>query len=105
MKNILFILCALAVFSVGFSSVADAHVYSKSSDSQIELKADFDDTSDNNSSDLTCDMNCHNHCHSHLVLNDIEQIEFSKASDELYITLSENILSSPLYGLKRPPRI
>ena len=105
MKNVMFILCALAVFSVGLLSATGAHAYDQVSDKQIVQIADYDDTNDDNSFDLTCDMNCHNHCHNHLVINDIVQIEFSKASDTLFITLSENNLSSPFYGLKRPPRI
>ena len=101
MKNVLFLICALALFTAGFVSAAHAHVEKQSADQQIELSIDQDNTDSETPSDPLCDM----HCHNHMAPTNFTQKTLPKATNKLLSVLSENATSSLIYGLKRPPRI
>ena len=101
MKNVLFLICAVALFSAGFISVAHAHVEKQNADQQIELSIDQDNMDSGSSSDPLCDV----HCHNHIAPTNFMQKALPKATSKFRLTLSEDIISSLIYGLKRPPRI
>ncbi|MBL4885611.1 MAG: hypothetical protein JKY95_13900 [Planctomycetaceae bacterium] len=101
MKNILFLICALALFSASFVSAAHAHVEKQNADQQIELSADQDNTDNGTPSDPLCYM----HCHNHMAPTNITQKALPKATGERLSVFSENATSSLIYGLKRPPKL
>ena len=103
MKNVVFMLCALALFTAGFVSAAHAHIDTQGSDQQIELSADQDNNTDNNAADPMCDMQCAHHFH--LSSTGFNQTVFVGGKEVKSNFVTEAIVSSPIYGLKRPPRI
>ncbi len=101
MKNVLFLICALALFSAGLVSAAHAHVEKQSPDQQIELSIDQDTADGANPSDPLCDI----HCHNHMTPANFTQKALPKVTGQRLSVLSENAVSSLIYGLKRPPRL
>ncbi len=101
MNNVLFFICALALFTAGLVSAAHAHVDVQSPDQQIELSIDHSNTG-GDAADPLCDLHCG---HSHVTFTDHTKTNFLEGSPKLFGMLSQNSLSSPIYGLKRPPRI
>ncbi len=101
MKNVLFLICALALFSASFVSAAHAHVEKQSADQKIELSIDQDNTDSGTPSDPLCDM----HCHNHMAPTNLTQKALPKVTGQRLSVLSENTISSPIYGLKRPPKL
>ena len=101
MKNILFLLCAIAFFSANIMSVAHAHIENENSPQQIELNISQDDNQDAASADILCDV----HCHNHMAAANFIQNDISIITDKLTSALTDGIAPTLLYGLKRPPRI
>ncbi len=101
MKNVLFLICAIALFSASLVSAAHAHVEEHNANQQIELGIDLDNTDSGMSSDPLCDM----HCHNHMSTTNFMQKDLPKVTDERLSMLSDNVAFSFIYGLKRPPRI
>jgi len=100
MRNILFLIVALAFFSASFVSAAHAHVNEQGSNQQLELSADQDSADNNNVAGPLCDM----HCHNHIAPADFTQDTLPKAVNKLFASLSESPISFFIYGLKRPPK-
>lgn len=104
MKNVLFLICAFALFTAGFASAAHAHAYKKGADQQVELSLDQQDNTDsNNTADPMCKLHCS--CHPHFVSAGFDHAAFLNGKDAKFGLVAEAIVSSPVYGLKRPPRI
>jgi hypothetical protein len=101
MKNILFVICAFALFSASLVSAAHAHVEKQSADQQIELSVDQDTTDNGTPSDPLCDM----HCHNHMAQANLTQKALPKVTGQRLSVFSENATSSLIYGLKRPPKL
>ncbi len=101
MRNILFLICTVALFSAGFVSAAHAHVEKQGADQQIELSVDYSDANNETLINPLCDM----HCHNHMVPTNFIQKSLPKAETERLFVLSDDAVSSLIYGLKRPPRL
>ena len=100
MKNILFLICAIALLTTGFVSVADACVDIDISSSQVEFSADQDNMDNANGSDVSC----HVHCHSHVLPMNFTQATYLGEVSSPFEVSSDYVASSFIYGLKRPPR-
>ncbi len=102
MKNALFTIFALALFTAGFIPVAHAHLDKQDMNHQLELAIDQDNIDNyNDLSGSLCDM----HCHNHIAPVDFSKEPFPKITGRLLSVLSQSTVSSPVYELKRPPRI
>ena len=102
MKNTVFLICVLALFVAGFASATHAHIGEKNASKQIELSADQDNTDNSNATDPMCDLHCAHH--HHLVFSGMSHNFFSDGRTVQSGFDNDSILSSPVYGLKRPPR-
>ncbi len=102
MKNALFLICAIALFSANLVSVAHAHIEKQSIDQQIELSVDQNNHNDSiDSSDSLCDM----HCHNHIASADFVQNNLPKIASGTLTIFSEAPTYSLTFELKRPPKI
>ncbi len=103
MKNFLLLIFAISLFAAGFVSAAHAHMDTQGPGQQIELSAYQDNNTDNNNTaDPLCDLHCgHGHILSY---TGQPQTAFPENGGPLFAALSETLVSSPVYGLKRPPR-
>ncbi len=104
MRNILFLICVLSFFSAGLASAACAHIYDSSSlslDQQVEININQDDSDNEGLSDPLCDMHCHNHISS----TGTSQDNTLNISSTFLTLASDDVVTSPIFGLKRPPKI
>lgn len=100
MRNVLFLVCVIAIFTVGFVSAAHAHVDTQGADQQIKFSSGHDSADNGNAADPLGDM----HCHNHIAPIDFVQADFPKFTNKLPAALAKSVTSSFIYGLKRPPR-
>ncbi len=105
MKSILFLICAFALFSAGFVSVAHAHVEQQNTDQQIELSIDQGNKLDNKENKSHSDALCDMHCHNHMAQENFTQKYLLKITSKRLFVLSDDVASSLVYGLKRPPKL
>lgn len=102
MRKLLTILSVFALVVSVTASLAHAHVGGKNTSQQVELSADQDNTDNGNTADPLCDLHCGHH--HHLVFSGLNQTVFPDGGATLFGITADHAVSSPIYGLKRPPR-
>lgn len=102
MKNFVFLTCILALFVAGFASATHVHIDAKDTGQQVALSADQGKTDNGNAADPLCDMHCAHH--HYLDFSGLNQTVFPDDGGMLFGIAADYAVSSPIYGLKRPPR-
>jgi len=105
MKNILFSICAIALFVAGYVSAAHAHVEIQNPNQYMESNVDFDNADDGLTDNQSPHPMCGIHYHSHISSVDFMNVSFVKAPGKQFVQLFQIARPSYIYGIKRPPRI
>lgn len=101
MRKVILHIIVLALTLGSLEAAFQGYVDNHAPDLQIELSADQDNMDNNNTFDPLCEI----HCHNHIASADFAKTHLSGSKSKLFgLLLSESVLSSPVYELKRPPR-